>query len=390
MSFNYEKVEDNIYTYKTKTGKVRYRVKITIEYVAFDKSGFKNITAARAFIRQSTADVLNGEHSKNKPTEYTFGEYWEYYSERKSTPRGTDGKADWNKTTISTSQTMFNNHILPVFKDVKLKSITRIQLENFADDLINNKNLRTASAQSILTRISSMLEHAVENEVLDRNRCYKLTPPTSELGKINKELPLDHFEKLSTYYSNRHIGLKVRFSLLSLGLRSSEMTGLRVKSIEFIPNYVTPKAAKITIDKSRPRQYTKEGKSTKTGTSRVVYAPERIASELKEYLDWMKNTYKQRDKVLHSDDWLLINLKTLTPVKDGTIYAELRASGERLGITISPHMLRHHFATRAKLDGIDIRYIADVLGHKSLATTDGYTHGSDESAKIISEKVTFL
>ncbi len=390
MSFKYEKIEDNIYKYKTKSGKVKYRVKITIEYIPFDKSGLANISSARAFIKQATADVLNGEYSKNKPKEYTFGEYWEYYLDKKTTLKGSIVKADWNETTKSNAISLFNNHILPTFKDMQLKDITRMQLEQFSESLIYDKNLRTASAETVMTMLSNLLSHAVENEILDRNRCLNVSPPSSDLAPINKELSFEDFLTLSDYYSKREIGLKIRFSLLSLGLRSAELSGIRVKSIEFIPNKEAPKTARITIDKSRPRYYQKEGKQTKTNRPRVIYATERIAIELAEYLDWLKGVYKKKDKVLHADDWLIVNLKTMTPVGSSTVYSELRASGDKLGITVSPHLLRHHFSTQAKLEGIDIRHIADMLGHKSLATTEGYTHGEEQSAKYISERVTFL
>lgn len=390
MSFEYEKIENNIYKYKTKTNKVRYRVKITIEYIPFDKSGFTTISSARAFIKQATADVLNGEYSQNKPREYTLSEYFEYYLEKKTQPKGLDSKPDWNKTTKATSESIFNIHILPVFGAMKLKDITRMDLEAFSDNLVSEKGLRTHSAITILSRLSSMLDHAVENEIIDRNRCANIQPPTSKLDKINKELAYEDFKRLAEYYDNRHIALKVRFWLLSLGLRSAELSGLKVNDVEFMPNKNNPVQAKLTVDKSRPRYYTDTGKDTKTGNKRVVYTTQKIAQILSEYICWLKDTYAKSDKVLHANDWLLINIKTKQPIAYSTIYAELRAAGERLGIKVSPHMLRHHFATQAKLDGIDIRYIADVLGQQSLATTEGYTHGAEESAKIVSGKVTFI
>lgn len=390
MSYKYEKVENNIYRYKTKTGKIRYRVKISIDYIPFDKSGLANITAARAFIKQATADVYNGEYSKYKPKEYTLGEYFEYYLKKKTQPKGIENKPDWNKTTKATSESIFKIHILPVFGETKLKDITRMDFEAFSDSLVNEKGLRTHSAITIISRLSSMMDHAVENEIIDRNRCSNIQPPASKNDKINKELPYEDFKKLSDYYDNRHVALKVRFWILSLGLRSAELSGLKVNDVEFLPNKENPLQAKITVDKSRPRYYSETGKGTKTGKKRVIYTTQKIALVLSEYIAWLKDTYAKSDKVLHTNNWLLVNVKTKKPVAYSTIYSELRSTGQKLGIKVSPHMLRHHFATQAKLDGIDIRYIADVLGQQSLATTEGYTHGEEESAKIVSQKVTFI
>lgn len=390
MSFKYEKVEDNIYKYRTKTNKVRYRVKITIEYIAFDKSGLANITAARAFIKQATADVLNGEYSQKKPKEYTFGDYWKFYLDKKTTIRGVDGKSDWNLSTAEVTKKYFEWYILPYFKDKLLTDLNRMEFEQFADHLIAEKELRNATADYVLTLIRAMLNHAIEYEVLDRNRILKVKSPISSKPPLNKELyPVD-YSKLAEHYATEPIHVRIRFELLSLGLRSAELTGLRYESIEFIPNEQHPQTARLTIDKSRPKDYLKEGKGTKTGNTRIVYANQRIAESLRDYVRWLKGKLKLKSRTLHKSDWLIVDETRLNPIHSKTTYFQLKQVSKKLGIYASPHLLRHYFATHAKLDGIDPRQIADVLGHKSLATTLGYSHGEEESAKRVINNISFL
>jgi len=72
-----------------------------------------------------------------------------------------------------------------------------------------------------------------------------------------------------------------------------------------------------------------------------------------------------------------------TAMKPQSIRLRLRrlAQDEQLGRRITPHMLRHTAATLLIETGVDIRFVQRLLGHSSIATTEIYTHVSDEALR---------
>ena len=143
--------------------------------------------------------------------------------------------------------------------------------------------------------------------------------------------------------------------MLKAGLRASEATALR-------PEHIDLMSGKLTV---------REGKGAK---DRTLWVGEMLLEELQAWMD-------RREEKAQGADYLL-------PTSKGTQVAtsHLRRSVKRYARSgeieeverVSPHTLRHTFATRLYRDTGKIRLVQKALGHSDLSTTMIYTHVVDE------------
>ncbi len=115
------------------------------------------------------------------------------------------------------------------------------------------------------------------------------------------------------------------------------------------------------------------GKGSK---ERIVFMNETSITALKEYLDERKKKFN----CLTSPLFVNNHGKRLTT--RGIFYIiDKRANMAQLWKSVTPHVLRHSFATELLNRGADIRAVQDMLGHVSISTTQRYTHTTTERLK---------
>ena len=142
--------------------------------------------------------------------------------------------------------------------------------------------------------------------------------------------------------------------MYATGLRVSELCGLTLKQVKFENRL-------IKIDRG------------KGGKQRTVPIGSYALECLKNYIDGPRKENKGRNS-----PFIFLN-RLGTAISRVMFFNAVKQYAEQSGIhkTISPHTLRHCFATHLLTQGADLRIVAEILGHAHLSTTEIYTHLSD-------------
>ncbi len=221
---------------------------------------------------------------------------------------------------------------------------------------------RRPARNTVLRKIASLRSFAaylLAQGKLERNP-FKLLPAPKREKILPKFLSVQETERLlDTAAHSKHFAArdKALFELMySSGLRRSEVTGLRVKDVDFFNGLV-----KVL------------GKGAK---ERLVPVTDAALHAIKTYLACRKNPQPQ--------DALFLNKNGKPLTGDGLAYIfKHTALASHLARKVTPHSLRHSFATHLLNNGCDLRSLQEMLGHKSLAATQVYTHVSLEKLKSV-------
>ena len=158
----------------------------------------------------------------------------------------------------------------------------------------------------------------------------------------------------------------ILMTLYATGLRRAELCRLKV----------------VDIDSERMVIHVHEGKG---GRDRDVLLSPKLLETLREYWRWMR-----------PKTWLfpgmVNNWRADVPIDTKVVWEAVRAAKERAGFTkrVSPHTLRHSFATHMLEAGADLRTIQVLLGHAKLADTSVYLHLSRRHLQAVASPLEAL
>jgi integrase/recombinase XerD len=248
-------------------------------------------------------------------------------------------------------------------RKLALESVNRDDLVDFLAGLYREKlESRTVARQLVTLR--NFFRFAQIQELISADPSLNLESP-----KIRRTLPgylrLEEVERLLEQPDGKTaFGLRDRAMLevlYSTGLRVSELIGLRVSDLD----------SKVGCIRCI-------GKGDK---ERIVPAGRKALGMVEKYLR------DARPKLLAkgaSSPALFVNSRGVALSRVG-VWKILSAYGRRAGlrVALTPHMLRHSFATHLLERGADLRSVQLMLGHSDISTTQIYTHVVEERLKQI-------
>lgn len=304
----------------------------------FNLNEFFTLFRSKAFINYTALQKL----SKTLPDKKILKDY----SYRSSTklPKNYTNKLSqkrYSQNTIRTYSGYFKDFVHH-FKKEKLDEITPNEINQYILFLIQNEGISASQQNQRINAIKFYYEQVLLNEKqsysIDRPRKEKLLPSVLSKTEIKQIIlkcnNLKHKCILSVIYS--------------AGLRRSELIGLKITDIISERGLI-----KIVGAKGKKDRYSL------------------LSSTLLEELRTYYRQYKPQT-------WLFEGQTINSQYSASSISRILYEAKNKAGIKrrVTPHMLRHSFATHLLEQGTDLRYIQELLGHGSSKTTEIYTHVS--------------
>jgi integrase/recombinase XerD len=247
-------------------------------------------------------------------------------------------------------------------RNLSLEAVSRDDLVDFLAGLYRHK-LESKSVARHLVTLRNFFRFAQIQEWIPADPSINLESP-----KIRRSLPgylrLEEVERLLAQPDKTPLGLRDRAMLevlYSTGLRVSELTGLRVSDLD----------SKVGCVRCI-------GKGDK---ERIVPVGKKALAMVDKYLR------DARPKLLGKtvgNPTLFVNRRGKQLTRVG-VWKILSGYGRKAGLraALTPHMLRHSFATHLLERGADLRSVQLMLGHADISTTQIYTHVVEERLKQI-------
>ncbi|HHV54517.1 MAG TPA: site-specific integrase [Firmicutes bacterium] len=285
-------------------------------------------------------------------------------------------------STVRGYQINIEQHIIPHLGDLPLEKIAPIHIEGWLNTvtLTNGGRPTARSLQYWRAILHRALEYAVEMDLLPRNPVDKVKPPKVERRKP-ESFSREELEKiLDAAKSSRYYALIATAAMT--GARLGELLALRWDAVDFEQGTITIRRTLLDTGNQRTGREPFFKETTKDNEIRVVPMAAPLVSILK---NWRKRWIEERMAIGggYFDRFnLVFPTETGWPMSESNINRDWKVIFEKAGVRkLSPHKLRHSFATRALDAGADLDTVAAILGHSSVLVTKQFYVDSREEAK---------
>jgi len=261
----------------------------------------------------------------------------------------------------------FNKIDKPI--DITLDKVMQFRL-HLARESKDGKNLKRITQSYYIIALRNFLKFLIKKDI------ETLSPDKIELPKIaRRQIEIIEYQELERLLNapdtNTFRGLRDKAILEVLF-----STGLRVSELCNLDRYINLQRGELAV----------RGKGEKL---RVVFLSDRAKTAIKNYLD------KRGDAL----DKLFISLakedkkagakppKVIGKITSRAVQRLIDFYKRKAGIAkkITPHQIRHQFATDLLMNGADLRAVQELLGHSNISTTQVYTHITNKQLKEIHE-----
>lgn len=247
-------------------------------------------------------------------------------------------------------------------QDITVDSVKRFRL-TMARETISGSTLKKSTQSYYVIAIRNFLKYLITQdlEVLSPE---KIELPKATMRQIEIIDGAELERLLAAPQGNNLRALRDRAILHTLF-----STGLRVAELCKLSRYVDLAKGEITV----------RGKGDKL---RLVFLSDNAKKLLKDYLDKRGDT----------DEALFVSIKkskkqeVVGRIQPRTVQRMIQYCGRKAGIVgkrLTPHSLRHCFATDLLSNGADLRSVQELLGHSSISTTQIYTHITNKALKEV-------
>lgn len=237
-----------------------------------------------------------------------------------------------------------------------LDKVDRITINSYIRTLKERKLAPT----SVIRKVASLrgfFKWTASMNILEKNPASTLEQPKVP-QRLPKVISLKEIEEM-LHNNLTPIEQVVMELLYSCGLRVSELVNLKLNDIDMASKYV--------------RCF---GKGSK---ERIIPFGAKALEAIKNYLPERELTLKKYN--LNSKRFLVLENGRFINRQD--VYNLIHQRGKLIHKNISPHTLRHSFATHLLENGADLRVVQELLGHSDVSTTQLYTHISKKRLKDV-------